>query len=349
METMTPFARATALKNGQPIDRMPIYLFHGTIGAKMANMSYKESEATAANIAAKEIISYRKYHFDNVSVNFGLFGLGRALGNEFKTAEDASPSISKYVLADIAEVSQLNPDLVNLEQDISQQKHYQAIQMIQAEIGAEVIVDYEITGPLTAAASLIEPGKLLRATRKNPAAVHQLLRFSTDCLLRIIDNFASLENVGFSITDPVSSGDLLSPKQYQEFCLPYLREIVDHIHALDKSVVLHICGDTTKNLPFIAATGIDWLSLDQKVNLATAKNVIGDQVGLIGNVDPVNIILQGTPAAIDADVKRCFEAAFDTPKGFCIGPGCSVPYFTSEQNIAAFMQASRRYAKQYQQ
>lgn len=344
-DTMTPLERAEALKKGQPVDRLPIFLFHGTFGSRLLDMTYQESERTAENIARKEIAVYREYGCDNISVNFGLFGLGACLGSQFKYSENASPSISQYAIESLDELDQLDSSKARLEKSELLQKHLKAIQLIHDEISDEVEVVYEISGPMTAAASLIEPEQLLRATRKQPEKVHELLRIATDILLNIIDDFAQHDYIGFAISDPVASGALMSPKQYAEFSEPYTRELVEKMHEAGKQVVIHICGDTTKSLPSIARTGVDFISLDQKVDLVKAKEVAGEKLGLIGNVDPVKYFLQGSPADMDHAVKDCFDAAGDSSKGFYIAPGCSVPLDTPLENVTAYMEAARKYSR----
>lgn len=342
---LTPYARQSALKTGQALDRWPIVLFDNILAARLAGMTYPESESTAENIAKKEILAYRQFGHDDVTVIFGIRGLGVPLGGKTHTAPDTSPTIVAHALDSINALAELNPAAARFENDPRQQKLYRALELIQAEIGAEVPSRFCMCAPFTAAAGLLEAEKLLRSTRKQPEKVHELLRFVTDLLLPIIDKFAEIDNIIFHLADPVASGSLISPKQYQEFCQPYTRELVDRIHQHHKPVTLHICGDTSKLLEMIADTGIDCFSIDQKVDLALAKAKIGDRVTLLGNVDPVQVLLQGTPASIDEAVKACFAKAYDSPKGFIIGPGCDIPYATPTANIEAFMAAARKYAE----
>lgn len=345
IESMTSADRLQAYHAGQAVDRRPIMLFHGTVGAKLAGMTYRESELTAENIAHKEITVAEKFAPDNYSVNFGLYGMGRALGSQFKASEDSSDAIVSYALEDLAGIDQLDAQRLRLHNDPNQQKHYQAIEMIQKQLGPGYRIDYEVTGPITSAASLYPPEQLLRATRKQADQVHQLLRFATDALLQIIDDFAVNPLTGFSLTDPVASGSLLSPKQYQKFCQPYTQELVDRIHHYGKTVTLHICGDCTKSLSYIAATGIDYFSADQTVDLTAAKQGLGPNCGLIGNIDPVTYFLQGQPEAMADQVAQAYRQAGDHPGGYLLGPGCSIPYHTPEENIYAYMEAARKYSR----
>jgi uroporphyrinogen decarboxylase len=68
-------------------------------------------------------------------------------------------------------------------------------------------------------------------------------------------------------------------------------------------------------------------------------------VHLIGNVDPISIIFQGTPEQVRSGVSQCFQKAWDSPRGFTISTGCDSAYGTPLENSLAFVAESRKCAK----
>lgn len=344
---MNSIERLAAFNQGLPVDRPPYMLFHGTFGARLTHQTYQESEATAGNIAAKEIAVYNAFGCDNVSVNLGLNGLGIILGSQMKYPEDASPMLDVPLLSSLDELDKIDLSKVSFEASCLLRKHDLAIQMIQDRLGQEVAVAYELTGPLTSAASLINIETLLRGTRRQPEQVHQLLELVTQATLRIIDAFALNHQTTFNITDPVSSGALISGKQYREFSQPYTQRIVEHIKQYQRGeVAIHICGDTTKFLTDIASTGVDYISIDQQVDLKTALEIVeGLPVGIIGNIDPVKYLLQGDINSIQQQVAQSYEAAKHSSTKYIIGPGCSVPLATPIQNVTAYVEAIMHYGR----
>lgn len=346
-DTMTPIERCQALKAGQPVDRLPITFSHESFAAKLAGMNYREGFNTAEKAAQKEIDLYRRFGVDGISVAYTSVNFGIRFRSKIKSPADSPASIQEHVLATIDDVGELDFDQIQFKRDISQQVNYQAIEIIHQEIGAEINCTYSISGPFTIASGVIAPEKLLRAMRKKPEKVHELLRFTTECLKSMIDSVADFSFLSFFIYDPVASGSLLSPKQYAEFVQPYTKAFIDHMRKdkADRWVGMHICGDTTHSLQLIADTGIDAFSLDQKVDLAVVKAAIGDRVTLMGNVDPISIFLQGDAAAMDNAVRECYAQAFDSPKGFIIRSGCAVPYEAPVAAVEAYMAAARKYGR----
>lgn len=145
----------------------------------------------------------------------------------------------------------------------------------------------------------------------------------------------------------MSSGALISGKQYREFSQPYTQRIVEHIKQYQRGeVVIHICGDTTKFLTDIASTGVDYISIDQQVDLTTALEIVEElPVGIIGNIDPVKYLLQGDINSIQQQVAQSYEAAKHSSTKYIIGPGCSVPLATPIQNVTAYVEAIMHYGR----
>lgn len=342
---MTPKERKRAMKEDKNIDRVPIYIMLSSVPSHIAGFTYKEGFSNEKNIAKSLIETYRRFGHDSVSLAYGLHGIGRALGSELNSPEDTVASIEKHVLNNLDDIHKLDFDKTQLSKDHNLKIRYRALEMVNEEIGEEVSLSYGITGPFTSAASVYPPERLLKALRKEPEKVQQLLEFITECLLGIIESFAPMENVSVSMADPVASGSILSPKLYKEFVLPYTKRLVDAIHRHKKSTTYHICGDTTNILELMAESNSDNISLDNKVDLSKAKEVLGPKVQFVGNVDPVNYLLLGDKESIDNAVKECFKKAYGAEKGFYISTGCDLPLNTPIENIAFYMDSCRKYTK----
>jgi uroporphyrinogen decarboxylase len=142
-----------------------------------------------------------------------------------------------------------------------------------------------------------------------------------------------------SLTDPMSSTTVISPRQFREFSYPYLKELIDYIHGRGKSVTLHICGKTNKIWEAMADAGADCISIDNDADLAEAKSAVGERVRIMGNVKPSETMLQGTPAEVRREVRECVTKAWDSPKGYIVASGCSLPTDTPFANIRAMMDA----------
>lgn len=346
-DQMTPKERRQALLTGQDVDRLPITVSHEIYSAKLAGLNYREAFNSPENVAKKEMNLYHTYGIDGISVsytsvNFGIRHRSKIKSPQFNTASIDIPRLSK-----IEEWAELNPEHTEFKRDIAQQVNYDAVQIMQDQVGKEIDIVYSFSAPFTMATGVIAAEQLLRSMFKKPDEVHQLMAFVTEFIKQLIDKASSLGIKDFFIYDPVASGSLIGPKQYKNFCAPYTTDIINYIRdkSEDSWVGMHICGNTTDRLEMLAATGIDAFSLDQKVNLSEVKQAIGESTTLMGNVDPIEVFLQGTPDLMDQAVKDCYEQAKDTPAGFILRSGCGVPYESPKENFDAYFEAAKKYSR----
>lgn len=346
-DSMTPIERQNALNKGQEVDRLPITFSHESFAAKLIGLNYRQGFNTAESAARKEINLYHKYGIDGISVAYTSVNFGIRFRSKIKSPKDSPASVVDHRLERIDDLNQLDLTVLDFKRDISQQVNYEALEIMYNEVGDEINPTYSISAPFTIASGIIAAEKLLRAMRKQPEMMHQLMRFTTEAVKKILEPVRSFSNLSYFIYDPVASGSLISPKQYEEFCLPYTKEIVDYMKEKNDQiwVGMHICGDTTRSLDLIASTGIDGFSLDQKVDLAVASEKVGDKLTLLGNVDPIRIFLQGTPELMDEAVKDCYAKAYNNPKGFMLRSGCAVPYETPVEMVDAYMLSAKKYGK----
>lgn len=344
-DQMTPKERMAGFFAGTDIDRIPALPFITAVSGKVIGMSHREKRSSAQNLFLCQTSCYERFGHDSISVEYGLHGIGTAMGSVTNNPENNVPAIIDHYLKNLDDLdAMLDLDKISRQNDPWSQMNYEMAQMTIDKYGHEVGVSLSTPGPITAASSLYPIDKLLRASRKKPEKVHELLRFTTDAIKLLAKEFMD-GGVGISLCDPVASGTIMNEKSYREFVLPYTQELIQFIHDYGKSVTYHVCGNTTALTEVMVETGCNVLSIDNRVNLEDTKKRVGDKVAIIGNVDPVTVMMQGSPADVDTAVKECFRQGWDNPKKYMISTGCGIPIDSPVENIDAFMAAARKYGK----
>jgi uroporphyrinogen decarboxylase len=84
--------------------------------------------------------------------------------------------------------------------------------------------------------------------------------------------------------------------------------------------------------------------MDNVVSLAECKNFLGNKMKILGNVDPSNVMYAGTPKEVRDAVINCVLEGYDSPKGYVIMSGCSLPVETPLENIQVMMDTAREIA-----
>ena len=188
-----------------------------------------------------------------------------------------------------------------------------------------------ITSPIEGARSLCGPEYLCRWMLKSPELVHRLLRAATEYSVAVVRHFAKTfppEDIIVYNTAPMASNQMISPRQFETFVLPYQKELHDQIlNSGIRHIFCHICGEQNRNLPFwsripMGNPGI--VSFGHEVEIDTAIDTFGKQCVIAGNIEPA-IIHLGTPAQVYALCREALTKGAKAPRGYILMPGCGLP------------------------
>jgi len=342
-DEMTPKERMRAFMKGEEIDRIPCFPFMGDTMTPLTGNKLSAYYHSPELMAEVEIACFKMFGHDGVGVGPGLHAIPEAMGTELKFPDNGVAFVSKPFLKDYADIDKLSP--ADPYRDGRLPLFLKALEIINKEIGDQVDIGSCVGGPFTAAAGLRGTENFLRDLQKRPEMAHRLLELVTESALRYIDAVCDL---GFtpSIAEPTATGTIISARQFQEFAVPYLKKYVERIYErCGKGPSLHICGNSKKIWQGMVDTGAPLLSLDNEVDLAEAKEAVGDKVCLMGNVSPVETVKKGTREQILAEAKECIRKAYDNPKGYILATGCQIPVGTPPENIKALMDAARIYGR----
>lgn len=218
------------------------------------------------------------------------------------------------------------------------------LQTLRREVGDRATVLGFVGAPWTLAAYAIE-GKsskdytiIKSMAFSEPAMLHQFLekladaiavylRYQIDCGAQVVQMFDSWAGQ-------------LSPQDFETFALPYQQRVVQQVKAThpDTPMILYING-SAGILELMAKTGVDIVSVDWTVDMAVARQRLGGNIGVQGNLDPC--VLFG-----DKDFIR--DRIFDTVRkagkgGHILNLGHGVLQNTPEENVAFFFETAKSF------
>lgn len=339
-ETMTSRERLAAAVTAKPFDRIPVNLLISDHAARVIGVSVAEYQHSPQLMAKGQAAAWRKYGHDVVNVGPGLTGIAEALGCTI-----GFPDSTPYVAASPVK-AEADLDKIKVPHPYTDGRlplFLEAAQLLAKEVGDGPALSMTTAGPFTTAAHLRGTEAFLRDLRKNPDFVHRLLRVATDAIIAFARAAADV-GVRVTLADPTASGTLIGAKQFREFALPYLKEVIAAvIEATGGAPGLHVCGNTSKIWQEMADTGAGVLSLDDVIDLADAKATVGERVAILGNIRPTDVMYLGKPSDVRDNAKECLAKAWDSPKGFVLGLGCGLPIDTPPENVVALVDAAREF------
>lgn len=337
-DRMTPMERAIALSKGEMVDRLPCNPNVANGVARIYGCKISEFNTSAKTIAQAQIASYRRFGYDGVRIFTDLFPWAEAMGASVSFPEDNTADFAAPAIEDIRQIDSLQP--ADPYKDGRLPVHIDAMKYLIDELGQEVSCAGGIVGPFTNAFFLLGVEKMSKLFFKNPQAVHHACKVSLETCTRYAQ---AIIDAGLTptISEPMSSCTVVSPKHFQEFAAPYLKQLVHYINDRKKPVTMHICGKTSKIWEDVVDMGIAGFSIDNVEDLRKCTEQIGHRVKVLGHVDPSAIMYDGTPQTVRQAVIQCVQQAWDSPKGYVIMSGCSLPVETPAQNIEAMMNTAR--------
>lgn len=145
------------------------------------------------------------------------------------------------------------------------------------------------------------------------------------------------------VTSERGAGDITSPKQFEQFYLPWLYRLVDALLKEGITPLLHFDGNWDRNLPYLKELprGKCILDLDSTTNIFKAKEMLGDRMCIMGDV-PASLLTLGTPDEVADYCKKLIDKV-GKGGGFILSSGCTVPYNVRFENLKAMIDTGKTY------
>jgi uroporphyrinogen decarboxylase len=317
--------------------RLPVSLFGG--GAWMvhwAGKTFAEIKEGPEIIADVFIRGFERVGHDYILTGSGFVNYPiHFLGCPIQDDSSDPPGLLGPVIKSLKEVESLSIPKVMMNatmQGIIRSQH-----LVAESIGKKTLTMNTQWAPFTCAARILGLEAVMAATIEDPEGLLGLLDLSTELTWAVTERILEHPDIlGVDFADPVASGDMISPQAFRRFAAPFLKELVKRVREKGKYSMIHICGDTSKILQDIVAIRPNCFSLEKKVDLRQAKEVLGGKVCVGGNVSPTGVFLTGKPEQVVAEAKDCVRA-WGRGGGFILTLGCDFPTTVPLENILALM------------
>ncbi len=332
MTAFTEKERLLAVLNKQPVDRPPVICPGGMMNAAivgvMKNSGYvlPAAHADAALMAALAYNVHKLTGFENFGLPFCMTVEAEVLGSEIDLGTlECEPKISREIYASCSQVEyrEINAMLTTGRIPVV----CQAASLLSTKY-PDIPVIGSLTGPVSTAASLVDPIPFLKDLRKDPPAAHKVFSYVTDLLIafahKLIENGAAVIAIG----DPTATGEILGPKLFAEYAVTYINKLITAIQQKGVPVIVHICGNLNSVKPLIPAIKANAISTDALVNLKQLKDEF-PQLTTMGNIS--TYLLEFGPAE-----KAALQTNNLVAQGIdIIAPACGLSTSSPLDNIRA--------------
>ena len=329
--------RVLGLLTQRPTDCLPVMPITMMFAADQIGRRYLDYAMDSRILAEAQIHTAEIFGFDHVS-SISESREAPDCGAEVEYFDDQPPSVvhCRALLTDKTVLARLRAPDPAAGKRMSDRLN--GLRLLKECVGSDKIIEGWVEGPCAAAADLRGLSNLMVDFYDDPAFVRDLFEFVLDLGVRFA--LAQLEVGADIIGIGDSPASLVGPQIYRDFVIPFENRLVAGIHAVGGRVRLHICGNTRPLLADMGRLGCDIVDLDSMTPLSGARAQMPSGQVLLGNVDPVRVVRDGSPESVYAAVAECHGQA---GARFIVGAGCEIPRGTPSANLKALVSYARNH------
>lgn len=327
---MNSFERVMATLEGREHDRTPVSMMTMAWAAHHIHKSYREYTLDPEITVAAHLALVRDFGMDTVTVQTDPWCEAEAYGMSFTYPEEGVGIPDRHLLTDDFAPGDL--PLFDPAAHVRTRNRLRALAKFADEVKGRVPIIGWVEGPIAEFADLRGLENACIDLMEDPENVRMALRRITDNAIRFA--LAQLEAGADIIGIGDAAASVIGPELYAEHVRPFQEELFDRIRSAGGKTKVHICGNITPLLPHFKGLAIDILDLDWMVSLSGTREILGGDITLCGNVNPVTEQLQCGVEAAKAAAARCMAEGGER---FMLQGGCETPPGTPPENIRAAM------------
>lgn len=338
---MLPKERILAVLEGKTPDYVPLFPKISYASSQfVSGMSVLDYMTDYHAMAEALLTSAERFAYDAVGITTDIANEGMALGSRYERSKDAPSRLVEHLLESVEEYEKIPmPDPYEVEPC---RTILRAAEELRRQAGDKLFITAWCNGPLNVATQLMPMDELLCSMIADPENLHEVLRQCTAFTCRYAQALVEAGADAVSFGHATASCTVISPASYQEFALPYEKQIVDAIHQAGGAAITHICGNVIPIAELIRQNGSEIIDCDHMCDLSAMLESTGRVIR--GNLDPA-LLANGTPEEVyDAACAALREAK--SSGRFILGSGCEVNLGTPAENMQA-MAAARMDHGQY--
>jgi MtaA/CmuA family methyltransferase len=332
MSDLSPKQRLLDTLAKKRVDRSPVICTGGMMNAAIVEVmagtgnTLPEAHFEAGLMAALAGDIHRQTGFENLGIPFCMTVEAEVLGSEIdfgslacepKIARELFPSAKDVVFKEIN--SMLSAGRIRQVAGAAE---------LLARSHPDQPVIGSLTGPVSTAASLVDPLQFLKELRKEREHAHRVLEYVSNFLVGFARILVESGATVICIGDPTATGEILGPRMFDEYAVTWLNKVIDGIHATGVPVLVHICGEMKAVKPSIPLLHADAISTDAFVNLKLLKQEY-PQLITMGNLSTI-LLESGDPEKVARRTETLLHEGIDI-----ISPACGLSTSTSVETIRA--------------
>jgi len=192
-------------------------------------------------------------------------------------------------------------------------------------------------------------GLLIKLIRKNKSKIKHYIELRTKKLITAARLNAETDFDVFFICDDTAlkNTTMINPKYHRELIIPAYKQAVQILKKAGKYVCFHSDGFTEpyfEGLIEAGFSGVESLEPMAGMNLKHLKEVYGDKLCLIGNIDASQLLPYGTKDEVVNAVKQCIRDAGEGG-GYMLSACTDITNSCKLENVLTMISTTKKYGE----
>ncbi|NLI62653.1 MAG: MtaA/CmuA family methyltransferase [Methanosarcinaceae archaeon] len=324
--------------NGEKVEKVPVLSVTQTGVVELMDLvdaPWPESHTNAEKMADLAIAAHELAGLEAVRLPYCLTVLAEAMGCDINMGtKNRQPSVIGHPFDKPEKLEEFEmPDLANAGRIPAV---IEAIKISREKVGPDVPIIAGMEGPITLASDIVSVKSFMKWSIKKPDDLEKSLVIATEASIIYANLMVDAGADVICIADPVASPDLMSPQDFKEKLMKHIVEFAEKVNA---PVILHVCGNVTPIIEYMADCKCKGLSVEEKVtDIANAKQIASGKAIIIGNVSSPFVLLSGDEEKVTEASLNALNDGVDI-----LAPGCGIAPMTPLDNIKAMVAARDKF------
>ena len=318
-------------------ERTPVFALSQEFDARMSGLTYAEYVTDPGEAIRCQIENIERFGYDwswlhvDDTIEFEAIGVGTRIEG------DIVPVTSEVLPATWETLRSLRqPDP---HRDARMPLLLEVIRGVREHFGDRIFVCGRTSAPFSSVGLTFGSAALMLLTVDDRDLLRAAMVFFAE--LQVEWGRAQIEAGahGLWFGDCYGASHFISPDTFGEFALEPAKRVIEEYKKMGAIVIVHNSEESEAFFPLLAELGADVISPGPGIDIGQVKDLIGDQVCIMGNLDPINVLAEGDPETVQRETRACFQKAGGA--GYLFDTGECVPRHTPSENMHAMIRAAR--------
>ena len=281
-------------------DELPVFCHSERFDAAYCRLPYQRYASEAAALVDCQVHTVRRFDWDwswvhvDDALELEPFGVTTSLEDDEPRHILTHLPLTRATLNSLRPATALTGDRLGVLLG--------SLSRLRAIFGDSKCICGRLSGPLTLVTLLFGPAAVETARQNNPTLLRDAIEFALEVDLLLLEAQASAGAHALWIDDRLACSDVLPPSEYTTLLLAPTRRLLNAARSEEVWGFYHTAENDADALAIHAQAEPDVLSLGPSLPLPQAHAAVGQQVALMGNLDPTILLTRAWPSQVAAYV-----------------------------------------------